>query len=325
MEPLVLPPESRAISVVVVNWNTRDLLRECLTSLYRELDDLDAEVLVVDNASTDGSAAMIRQEFPSALLLANSANVGFARANNQAFRHCTGTHVMLLNPDTVVEPGAVHAMLDRLQSRHAIGLIGPKITHPEGRLAILHAGEQPSILTVACHFTGLSRLFPRVPSLRGLNLFIGEHDDQPCRVGWLSGACVVSRREVLETVGGFSEQWFMYAEDMEWCQRITEAGWDVEHYPVASVTHHVGAASRTSSGTSTMWVTGLRSWYRQRSAAGPVRALLFDLIVAGGFVSRWLVFRVLSWLKPSSHATQARRADDFKTYASAALRKLNSA
>jgi len=287
-----LPNSEIMLSVVIVNWNAKQLLQACLDSIYSTVGSLSHEVIVVDNASTDGSAAMIGVQYPQVRLLQNRENVGFARANNQAIPLSVGRYILLLNPDTIVCPGALQRLIDFMEIHPESGAVGPKIIHPQGRLRVLSCGYQLGLRTVFNHFFFLSRLFPTHPAFRGLHLLAGVHDAVPMQVEWLSGAALLVRRRVIEEVGLLDERWFMYAEDKEWCDRIMQAGWTLYHVPGAEVIHYFGASSRQNERTSTMWIRSMHHYFVVRCHPSRGKLLLFDLVVTLGLVLRTLIYFV---------------------------------
>jgi len=234
--------ETLDLSVIIVNWNVKDLLRECLKSLYAATRGIAFEVFVVDNASTDGSSQMVQGEFPQVHLIENTANLGFARANNQAIRLSQGRHVLLLNPDTVVLPDALTRMVRFADSHLQIGAIGPRILRPNGAVDFRCARRFPSLTSELWEKTGLATRFPN-------SRIFGEHlmghwdhkDGRP--VDLLTGACLMARREVIDRVGLMDEDFFLYGEDVDWCYRIKRAGWQVFYYADVGIIHFGGQSS----------------------------------------------------------------------------------
>ncbi len=278
------------VSTVIVNWNTKRLLQECLASVYETAGALDLEVILVDNASSDGSVDMVRKLYPQVRLVQNSENVGFARANNQAISLCRGHYVLLLNSDTLVQPGALQKLLQFMEAHPEAGVVGPKVLHPQGRLRTLSAGYRTEIRTAFNHFFFLSRLFPNHPSFRGLHLLVGLHDKVPMRVDWISGAALLVRRRVIEQVGLLDERWFMYAEDKQWCDRIGAAGWALYHVPEAVVLHHFGASSRQGGPTSKIWVQSQHNYFSLRPDSSRLRVLAFDVVITLGLLFRAVIY-----------------------------------
>ena len=285
---------TQTLTIIIVNWNTAAPLRDCLRSVARETPDLSHRVIVVDNASDDGSAEMVRREFPGVELIIAPANLGYAGGNNLALPLVSGEYVALLNPDTVVEDRALERLVAFLDAHPAAGATGPRLRHPAGRYAIENGGWQPSIGTLFNHYSGLSRLAKR--RLRGLHL-IG---DERRRVGWLSGACLVVRSAAARAAGPLLEEWFMYAEDVEWCDRLAARGWELWYEPAASILHLDRQATNQRDPTfSTLWARGLHHHYVRRSRPSRPRLLLFDAVLIGGLLSRAALYRARAVRRPA--------------------------
>lgn len=223
------------LSIIVVNWNTRDLLSKCLSSVYRTVTDLRFEILIVDNASTDGSCEMVRRRFPAVRLIENNKNVGFARANNQALEISRGRHILLLNSDTVVHSGALQAMCEFLDQNPQSGVVGAKLLNPDGSFQASYA-DFPTILSELLLLTKLYRLFH--PSCFPSHSL--AESQQVTEADWVPGACLMIRRETLKQVGGLDEDYFMYSEEVDWCWRVKENGWKVIYLPDAEISHWGG-------------------------------------------------------------------------------------
>ncbi len=247
------------LSVIIVNWNTRDLLADCLQSVYDTVQDLSFEVFVVDNASSDGSAAMVREQFPEVRLIENSENVGFARANNQAIRESTGEYVLLLNPDTVVHNDAILVMLEALEVSPSVGALGAQLVAPDGSLFAL-TERFPTLLS-------------ELPLLRKLGAACQKGDQRisdtdestSLRYGdWISGACMMMRGATLAQIGSLDEAFWLYGEELEWCWRARSVGWTIAAIPGARVTHFVQASSHQNPALSSVsFVRGRGLFYRK--------------------------------------------------------------
>ena len=227
------------VSVVVVNWNTRDLLAQCLDSIYGAVGSLSAQVIVVDNGSADGSVEMVRQKYPQACAIANTENVGFVRANNQAMAQCQGRYILLLNSDTLVLPGSLEATVAFMDAHPDAGLAGIRLLHADGTFQASYT-LFPTLWQEFLILTRLGRwlIRPYFPS-RGPEI---ERGAQEIR-GYVEGAYIMARREAVERVGGFDEHIFMYAEDVDWCYRFYQAGWPVWYLPQVSIIHYGGQSS----------------------------------------------------------------------------------
>ncbi len=227
------------LSILIVNWNVRDLLRNCLRSIERGRGGLEVEVIVVDSASTDGSAAMVAAEFPWVRLLPQTENVGFPRGNNIALAQARGNFLLLLNPDTVVLDDALTLLVDYLRRHPDVGAVGPQLLNPDGSVQSSRR-RFPTLATGFLESTWLERFAPGV--LRRYYA-LDLPDEATADVDWLVGACILVPRAVTERVGGLDEGYFMYSEELDWCRRIKEDGWRVVYHPAARVVHHVGKSS----------------------------------------------------------------------------------
>jgi len=231
------------LSVVIVNTQTRDLVLTCLRHLMPELGDLDHEVFVVDNASTDGSVEAIRREFPAAKVIANRENRGFARANNQALRLAGGDQILLLNPDTEIQPGALAILRRALGTLPDAVVVGPRVLRPDGRLDLACRRSFPSPGVALARLTGLSRLFPRARWVARYNLTYTD-PNQPAEIDCGTGAALLFDGKAFQAVGYFDEDFFMYGDDLDVCFRLKAKGGRVYYVPDAVVIHLKGGTTR---------------------------------------------------------------------------------
>ena len=231
------------LSVIIVNWNAAAYLPAALDALFAAQGDLDMEVLLVDNASSDGSVELVRAHYPQVEIIANDVNRGFAAGNNQGIRLAQGRYILLLNPDTEIPPDALQKMVGFMDAHPQVGVAGPRLQGANGKIQGGAAGHDPSFSTIFNFATFLYRLFPH--RFRGLWLARSLYEgDEPIPVDWVSGACMMLRRESVEEAGAMNERYFMYSEDVELCRRIRGAGWQVVCLPYIAVTHHIGGSSR---------------------------------------------------------------------------------
>lgn len=227
------------LSIVVVNWNTKDLLIQCLQSIYETVSNLDFEVIVVDNASTDGSQAAIREQFPLIRLIENQKNEGFARANNQAMAASQGRYMLLFNSDAIATPGAIQSLVSLAEAESRAGIVGAQLLNLDGSFQASHT-TFPTIWQEFLVLTGLGRLLKgRWYPSRG-----PEENKGPQVVGYVEGACLLVRRQAFEEVGGLDEGYFMYAEETDWCYTMKQAGWQVWYQPAAKIIHLGGGSSK---------------------------------------------------------------------------------
>lgn len=215
------------LSIIIVSFNTRQLLKDCLISIFDQTLSLTFEVLVVDNASTDGSVEMLKKEFPKVKLISNSQNLGFAKANNLALRQAQGELLLLLNSDTLVLDNAITKMVKFMKESPNVGIVGPKLLNPDkspqpstGKFLNLWASF---LWLIGAERLGLTRSSP------------GEIKE----TDWISGACLMVRHEVLNKVGFLDENFFMYLEEMELCYRVKNVGFKIYFYPSSQVLHLV--------------------------------------------------------------------------------------
>jgi N-acetylglucosaminyl-diphospho-decaprenol L-rhamnosyltransferase len=242
------------LSIVIVSWNVRDLLRRCLASLAAGPEELHREVIVVDGASADGSAEMVAEEYPWVRLIRQTENVGFSRGNNLGLAETTGRFLLLLNPDTEVIGAALRQMMHYLETHPEVGALGPKLLYPGGRTQSSRR-RFPTLATAVFESTWLQSIAPQ-SVLR--HYYVHDRPDEAIsEVDWVVGACLMVRREAYEAAGPLDERYFMYSEEMEWQRRIKAAGWQVVYYPEAEVIHHEGKSSEQ--------VTAERHIYFQRS------------------------------------------------------------
>jgi GT2 family glycosyltransferase len=236
-------PTTCDLSIVVVSWNTRDLLRDCLASVQARLGPLDAEVIVVDNASGDDTAEMVRREFPTVHLVANADNRGFAAANNQGLAIARGRYVLLLNPDTVVLDDVLAGAVEHADRHPDVAVVGCQVMESETALQRT-CFRFPSPWHTFLYATGLARLRPR-SRLAGREWY-GDWDRATARdVDVVSGMFMLVRRSAIDEVGPMDESYFVYAEETDWCYRFRRAGWRCAFAPVGRILHVHGGGQST--------------------------------------------------------------------------------
>ncbi len=231
---MTTPP---TLSVIIVSYQTRDLTLACLRTLSDRLAGLSAEVFVVDNASSDGSAAAVAQEFPAVRLLSNSTNIGFGAANNVAMRLATGCYFLLLNSDAFPHAGCLEALVDFLDRHPAVAVAGPRLVNADG-----------SLQRSCWHFPSPGRSWLDslwlTPMLAAQNDYRHWAHDAERKVDFLIGACLLVRREAYDQAGGFDERFFLYQEETDWQLRLRRAGWQVMFTPAGTATHLAGASGK---------------------------------------------------------------------------------
>jgi GT2 family glycosyltransferase len=278
------------LSVIIANWNTRELLAGCLESVRENVSTFErsnVETFVVDNASADGSAAMVRERFPWVRLIENAENVGFARANNQAIRLATGRYLLLLNSDTVLHPGALAALTGFMETHPGAGAAGGRLLNPDGSLQ----ESCTPMLTPEREFWRLLFLDPLWP--RASYSMRRWHTASPRPVEVIKGACLLLRRQALDEVGLLDESYFLYTEEVDLCYRLAQAGWTCWWAPAAVVTHY-GAAS-TRQVAEAMYVQLYRSKAQfYRKFGGAARARRFKRYLAIAYWPRRVVAALLA-------------------------------
>ena len=291
------------LSIAIVNWNTKELLRQCLSSVFGNLDGLQAEVIVVDNGSSDGSAEMVQSDFPSVKLIESGKNLGFARATNLAYQQSTGRYFLLLNSDAVVLRGALSALVRFLDCYPAAGAVGSKLLNGDGTLQ-RSCSTFPTLLTELFDALYLSKLFPK-------NRLFGRYAmsywdfDSIREVDFAGGSSLLLRRRALEDVGLLDEGFFMYSEEADLCWRLKAGGWKVFYLPSAQVIHYGGQSAKLASKRTSVEL--YRSKYRfMRKHYGRGAALAYRFVVVLSSAARLAAWMPMAALGPDRHAYRWR-------------------
>jgi GT2 family glycosyltransferase len=225
------------VSVIVVSYNTSEILRACLSSVGQSVG-VTLQVIVVDNNSSDGSADMVACAFPSVLLIRNATNCGFAAANNVAIRQASGRCLLLLNPDTLVEPTSIETLFRFLIAHPDIGICGPRVVNPDG--SVQSCGYlYPTLMSEIRQSRNVG---PFIQKFLGPSPDLGPRV-APTDVEWVDGCCLMIRREVVDMIGPLDEQYFMYAEELDWCFNARRKGWRIVANPHTSIIHYGGQSS----------------------------------------------------------------------------------
>lgn len=270
-----------SVSVVIVSYNTRELLLACLRSLVQS-DGVSIEVCVVDNGSKDGSAEAIRSAFPSVDVFENSDNRGFAAASNVGITRTHSQYVLLLNPDTTVERDTLLRLAGELDKRPDAAIVGPRVLNPDGSLQS-NGYRFPSLLGEIRQSRHIGRL---------LRALVGEEPPMTpsggavSAVDWVDGCCLMIRRAVIDQIGLLDEQYFLYAEELDWCRSARKAGWHVTVCDDASMTHIRGASSQQQSARSLALLVETKLRYFRKHDGLPV-ALAVSVVYLLGFLKRW--------------------------------------
>lgn len=275
------------LSVVVVNWNTCDILRCCLEKLLAAMEGIEGEVVVVDNGSTDGSGAMVRSFFPSVRMLENVENLGFPRAVNQGIHVSAGEYVALVNSDIMVTTAGLKQMVEHLDNNDDVAAVGPQLVGRAGHLQY-SGGYAPSPLAALHQLVGIQSL------LGGYSraLFVRtRYGKRALPVDWLCAACLMVRRQAMDEVGLLDDSHFMYAEDVEFGLRLRRGGWRLHLIPWIRVLHYGGASSAKISEAKLLWLGG---FFRVAANQLPRSAYsIFGVLLSASFLLRMLLLGVL--------------------------------
>ena len=284
------------LGIVIVNWNTKDLLRRCLQTILASTGQFTYKVVLVDNASTDGSADMVRAEFPSVEVIASPTNGGFSYGNNLGLKALgyrakgdvdadAPRYALLLNPDTEVPPESLYGMVQFMDSRLDVGVAGPKLVLEDGTLDVACRRSFPTPMVSFYRFSGLSKLFPHNPHFGRYNMTFVDPDVE-LEVDSVVGAYMQVRREAIRDAGLLDETFFMYGEDLDWAFRIKEAGWKVFYHPQVMVKHIKRASSRRSKKAQFEFQRAMLIFYRKhyrRTTPLPLHLMvMIGLMLKGG-------------------------------------------
>ncbi|ROQ63876.1 hypothetical protein EDF36_0826 [Rathayibacter sp. PhB152] len=308
-------------SVVIVTFNSRDDIVTCIS----RLDSSHAtEIVVVDNASSDGSEAVLQQLHEDGLintLILSDHNEGFAKAVNAGIRASHGADIFLLNPDAQISGAALDELRAAARMDATIGIIAPLVESGPG-VAVMAAGRQPTLWPIFTHFTGLARAFPRVRFLRGRHLYMAAHSSDVQEVEWVSGCALYLTAVARSRVGLLSERWFMYGEDIELAHRVQLAGLRVIVTPHVRAFHAIGSSVNKAGGrVSTMWAENTFDYYVQEFRPGLLRRTLWRIIFSGGLLSRALLIRTKAARATSERDELNGRATRFEHFAFAVWKR----
>lgn len=239
------------LSVIIINYNTKVLIKQCLASVYGNTKNLSFEVIVVDNASYDGSVRMIRQKFPKTILVANKENKGFAKGNNQGIKLSKGKYVLILNPDTIILDNALEKMVRFIDSQSEVGVVGAKLLYPDGTIQF-SCRHFYNLRTILLRRSILGKIFRNSHLLR-YHLMSDWNHDEIREVDWVFAASLMIRRKILNQVGYFDERYKMYFEDVDLCYRVKKAGYKIYYYPEAIIIHYHRRESAQKFSKKTVW------------------------------------------------------------------------
>jgi len=289
------------LSIVIISYNTLELTRACLDSIIPRLGSLSAEIIVVDNASADGSSEMVKERFPSVRLIQNSINVGFAAANNQAFLLAQGDFVLLLNSDTVVLGDVLPKSVDYLRAHSLDGAMGCRVLNTDRSMQRTCSGY-PSLLRLLNMTIGLDRLLI-IDALDSYQLRNWQRDtDREVEV--ITGCYLLVRRSIIESVGPLDDSFFFFGEETDWCLQIRRAGWKLRFAPVGEIIHHGGGSVKKLNYRRDVMLTGATIRLHKKNA-GLVAAAVAFLILAMFNLSRAVVWTACSLARPTCRVRAA--------------------
>ena len=271
------------LSIIIVNYNDEKFLKDCLSSVYNETPHISLEIIFVDNNSSDNSVELVKREFPKVKIIRNKENLGFCKANNQGLRIFQGRYALLLNTDTIVKDRALEKMVGFMDANPKIGICGPKLLNPDG--SPQHQGG----------------LFNR-------RFWLSK---KAIKVGYMIGACLMARREVVDKVGGLDENFFFSNDDLDWCKRIRKTGWKIVFYPEAKVTHY-GGYSSTRVFNKKLFIEGFTGGlYFCRKHYGMLAFLIYRILLPIG-----LILLMLTWLASFPFKSKEKKIEYPQKFAS---------
>ncbi len=304
------------VSILIVSWNVRDLLLQCLASLPAGAGDLECETIVVDNGSSDGTVVAVQQTFPGVRIIANRENRGFTGGNNQALAAATGDYLFLLNPDTIVHPGAIAALHRYLGAHPEVGMVGPRLWYADGSTQASRR-RFPTLATLFTESTIVQEVLPNLAIFR--RHYIADRPaDVAQQVDWIVGAAMFVRRAVVDQIGGMDEGFFMYSEELDWCRRAVAAGWQVAYEPAAEVTHYEGQSSgQVAPARQIRFLTSRVRYTRKYHGAAAAALLRWWLL--GTIVLLWLR-EAAKWLVGHKRPLRAERMAAYRQVLQSRLR-----
>ena len=296
------------ISVIIVNWNTNELLLDCVGSLYSTTRNASFEIIVVDNASTDGSVDALRKKFPQVQTIVNPANFGFAKANNIGIRKAKGRYICLVNTDVKALDSVLDKMRAFMESHPEIGAIAPKTFGGDMNIQ-KNCREFPTLRNMLCQEFFLDRLFPTVAAFRGREMNWFDYETV-MEIEVLSGCFLMVRSEVVRQVGLLDERFFFYSEDVDWCKRIHDAGWKLVYYPEAEAIHYGGGSSANDAARFNVEFikANWQYWKKHKSSAA---VALFWLIKFTGTLVREVGWNIVGLVKPTMKPQAKVSADGY--------------
>jgi GT2 family glycosyltransferase len=273
------------VSIMIVNWNTRELLASCLSAVFETIHKCSFEVIVVDNGSTDGSPQRVREQFSQVHLIENQENLGFARANNQAIQQCRGDFILLLNSDAFLKEGAIDQMIDFVLLNRQAGIVGPRLLYPDGRPQKSH-GPLPTLTSEMISLSGVDKIHLWLTKRKKLS--------DPFETGFVSGACMLVRRSMLQEIGLLDEDFFFFSEEIDLCYRAKKAGWKVFFVPSTEAIHlEAGSSGMTANRRLRLYRGKLRYFAKHYGETAKFRLFIAMRILT--IIKVWC-FSMLRWV-----------------------------
>lgn len=283
--------ESMELSIIIVNWNSKDYLQQCIASILHSKSEIKFEIVVIDGGSFDGSGEMLRQCYPQVKFIQSDKNLGFAKANNVAFKASSGRLVLFLNPDTKVVVPAIDILFDQMQKLSGAGAIGCKLLNADGSIQTSCIQSFPTILNQLLDSNFLRALFPK-SRLWGMASLFGVTNG-PTEVEVLSGACIMMRRSLFEQIGLFSEDYFMYAEDSDLCYKVRCAGYKNYFIPYATIFHFGGGSTEKAPSDFSVVMMRESVWRMMRKTRGRFYGFAYRVSTMISSISRLILLMVL--------------------------------
>jgi len=284
------------VSFIIVNWNTKDLLLECIESIRAARKNLNIEIIVVDNASSDGSPEAVRNLSDHINIIVNNNNIGFSKANNIGMRRSHGRYMCVVNSDIKVLNYCIEDAIGYMDNNHSIGVLGPQVLNRQMKIQYT-CREYPNLWSTFCQAFGFHRFFEKSKLFKDSFMTYFDHTSIR-KVDVLSGCFLIVRKEAIQQVGFFDERFFIYGEDVDWCRRFNEAGWDVIFYPLSHVIHYGGTSSASAPARFNIEMLKAHFQYWEKWHGNPSNALYIILRLFSVY------FRVviLSCILPFKHS-----------------------
>ncbi len=274
------------LSIIIPTYNAHEWIEQCLDSIRLHRPSCDYDIVVVDDKSTDDTAAIVRGKFPNVRMFSNTRNLGFGKTVNVGLHAADGEYLLVLNNDTWMHEGALDAMIRYLDEHRDVGIVGPKVLSGNGKIQEQCRRRIPTPMAALFYFIGVAKMFPKNPKVAGY-LMTAADENATTEVDAVSGACLMVRREALDQIHGFDEEYYLYGEDMDFCWRAKLAGWKIVYHPEATITHFggQGGTGKKRLYATIEWHRAMWIFYRKHRAPRvslPERALVYSGIALKG-------------------------------------------